>query len=64
VLEPYSAIEHLVLAPFMNLAHAFYRPVALFFLALSCRPVGRRTTLDPTRGKENSHDHHAATRDP
>jgi hypothetical protein len=32
------AMELVVLAPFMKLAHAVYRPVALFFLALATRP--------------------------
>ncbi len=33
------AMELVLLAPFMKLAHAVYRPVALFFLALARRPV-------------------------
>jgi hypothetical protein len=37
------AMELVVLAPFMKLAHAIYRPVALFFLALAGRPA------DPVR---------------
>ncbi len=32
------AMELVILAPFMKLAHAVYRPVALFFLALSDQP--------------------------
>ena len=31
------AMELVILAPFMKLAHAVYRPVALFFLALAAR---------------------------
>ncbi len=33
------AMELVILAPFMKLAHAVYRPVALFFLALAGTPV-------------------------
>jgi heterodisulfide reductase subunit C len=33
------AMELVVLAPFMKLAHAVYRPVALFFLALAAMPL-------------------------
>jgi len=33
------AMELVLLAPFMKLAHAVYRPVALFFLALRRQPV-------------------------
>jgi nitrate reductase gamma subunit len=33
------AMELVLLAPFMKLAHAAYRPVALFFVALSRQPV-------------------------
>jgi nitrate reductase gamma subunit len=33
------AMELVLLAPFMKLAHAVYRPVALFFVALSRQPV-------------------------
>jgi ferredoxin len=33
------AMELVLLAPFMKLAHAVYRPVALFFLALAASPV-------------------------
>jgi ferredoxin len=33
------ALELVLLAPFMKLAHAVYRPVALFFLALAREPV-------------------------
>ncbi len=33
------ALELVLLAPFMKLAHAVYRPVALFFVALSRQPV-------------------------
>lgn len=33
------AMELVILAPFMKLAHAVYRPVALFFLALARRPA-------------------------
>ena len=33
------AMELVLLAPFMKLAHAVYRPVALFFIALSRQPV-------------------------
>jgi hypothetical protein len=32
------ALELVLLAPFMKLAHAVYRPVALFFIALAERP--------------------------
>ena len=32
------AMELVLLAPFMKLAHAVYRPVALFFVALAGRP--------------------------
>ena len=32
------AMELVILAPFMKLAHAVYRPVALFFLALAATP--------------------------
>jgi hypothetical protein len=31
-------MELVILAPFMKLAHAVYRPVALFFLALAAAP--------------------------
>ena len=34
------AMELVLLAPFMKLAHAVYRPVALFFLALAREPRG------------------------
>jgi ferredoxin len=34
------AMELVLLAPFMKLAHAVYRPVALFFLALARMPSG------------------------
>ncbi len=34
------AMELVILAPFMKLAHAIYRPVALFFLALAGAPAG------------------------
>ena len=34
------AMELVLLAPFMKLAHAVYRPVALFFVALAREPVG------------------------
>jgi ferredoxin len=34
------AMELVLLAPFMKLAHAVYRPVALFFLALAREPHG------------------------
>ena len=37
------AMELVILAPFMKLAHAVYRPVALFFLALSPTPNGGLT---------------------
>ena len=33
------AMELVLLAPFMKLAHAAYRPVALFFISLSRQPV-------------------------
>ena len=33
------AMELVILAPFMKLAHAIYRPVALFFLALGAAPA-------------------------
>ena len=33
------AMELVLLAPFMKLAHAVYRPVGLFFVALSRQPV-------------------------
>ena len=33
------AMELVILAPFMKLAHAVYRPVALFFLALAAIPA-------------------------
>jgi nitrate reductase gamma subunit/ferredoxin len=33
------AMELVILAPFMKLAHAVYRPVALFFLALASQPA-------------------------
>ena len=33
------AMELVLLAPFMKFAHAVYRPVALFFLALAQTPV-------------------------
>ncbi len=33
------AMELVILAPFMKLAHAIYRPVALFFLALGATPA-------------------------
>jgi nitrate reductase gamma subunit len=33
------AMELVILAPFMKLAHAVYRPVALFFLALAAAPA-------------------------
>lgn len=33
------AMELVLLAPFMKLAHAVYRPVALFFLALAAKPT-------------------------
>jgi nitrate reductase gamma subunit len=33
------AMELVILAPFMKLAHAVYRPVALFFLALAATPL-------------------------
>ncbi|HEX2756427.1 MAG TPA: 4Fe-4S dicluster domain-containing protein [Candidatus Limnocylindrales bacterium] len=35
------AMELVILAPFMKLAHAVYRPVALFFLALAGTPAAR-----------------------
>jgi ferredoxin len=35
------AMELVILAPFMKLAHAVYRPVALFFLALASTPNDR-----------------------
>ena len=31
-------MELVLLAPFMKLAHAVYRPVALFFVALAAEP--------------------------
>jgi nitrate reductase gamma subunit len=34
------ALELVLLAPFMKLAHAVYRPVALFFVALAREPQG------------------------
>jgi ferredoxin/nitrate reductase gamma subunit len=34
------AMELVLLAPFMKLAHAVYRPVALFFVALAREPLG------------------------
>jgi hypothetical protein len=34
------AMELVILAPFMKLAHAVYRPVALFFLAIASAPGG------------------------
>ncbi len=34
------AMELVILAPFMKLAHAFYRPLALFFQALGREPSG------------------------
>ncbi len=34
------AMELVLLVPFTKFAHAFYRPVALFFLALATRPAG------------------------
>ena len=34
------AMELVLLAPFMKLAHAVYRPVALFFVALARTPEG------------------------
>jgi ferredoxin len=37
------AMELVLLAPFMKLAHAFYRPIALFFLALAREPLGPRS---------------------
>ena len=42
------AMELVILAPFMKLAHAVYRPVALFFLALAARPRATRSR----RGRE------------
>ncbi len=33
------AMELVLLAPFMKLAHAVYRPVALFFVALAREPL-------------------------
>jgi nitrate reductase gamma subunit len=33
------AMELVLLAPFMKLAHAVYRPIALFYVALSQAPV-------------------------
>jgi ferredoxin len=36
------ALELVLLAPFMKLAHAVYRPVALFFVALARDPVGTK----------------------
>ena len=38
------AMELVLLAPFMKLAHAIYRPVALFFLALARRPAPNEAT--------------------
>ena len=35
------AMELVILAPFMKLAHAIYRPVALFFLSLGEMPTGQ-----------------------
>ena len=35
------AMELVLLAPFMKLAHAVYRPVALFFVALARQPSRR-----------------------
>ena len=35
------AMELVILAPFMKLAHAIYRPVALFFLSLAAAPADR-----------------------
>jgi nitrate reductase gamma subunit len=39
------AMELVLLAPFMKLAHAFYRPIALFFLALAREPKGAGTDV-------------------
>ena len=39
------AMELVLLAPFMKLAHAFYRPIALFFLALAREPTSPRTDV-------------------
>jgi nitrate reductase gamma subunit len=39
------AMELVLLAPFMKLAHAFYRPIALFFLALAREPKSPRTDV-------------------
>ena len=48
------AMELVILAPFMKLAHAVYRPVALFFLALAAP----RTTIEAQRRR-----HHRMTRE-
>jgi quinone-modifying oxidoreductase subunit QmoC len=41
------AMELVLLAPFMKLAHAVYRPVALFFLALARKPEPEPQTGTP-----------------
>jgi nitrate reductase gamma subunit len=41
------AMELVLLAPFMKLAHAVYRPVALFFLALAREPLPRPIEGNP-----------------
>ena len=41
------AMELVLLAPFMKLAHAMYRPAALFFLALARTPRPQRTVSPP-----------------
>jgi hypothetical protein len=38
-------MELVLLAPFMKLAHAVYRPVGLFFVALAREPVEARAGL-------------------
>ena len=53
------AMELVILAPFMKLAHAVYRPVALFFLALARSPANRSK-----RGREWPRPHPNDTRDP
>ena len=46
------AMELVLLAPFMKLAHAVYRPIALFFLALAREPSTSPTGREADRRTE------------
>ena len=50
------AMELVLLAPFMKLAHAVYRPVALFFVALAVNRKGDRAMTQTL--PQVAHEHH------